>query len=487
MLDSTSEIISNIGHKEKPKLWAHQVEAKNLALKTDGFGLFMEMGTGKTATTIHILVELYRKHHHIMSTLILCPPIVIANWKRELQIHSDIDPEKIVPLTGSGEWRLKKFLASDPSSIFITNYESLNIKPLFAAFLGRSPNVLVCDELHRVKDIKAKRTKACIQLADKSTYRYGLTGSPVLNSPLDLYSQFRILDLGKTFGKSYFVFRSTYFYDSNAGMASHKHFPNWKIRPGAIEKINALMKEKSYVVTKEQCLTLPPLIRKVYEVELSPEQKRHYDGMKKDLITYIQGDACIAKIALTKSLRLLQIVSGFITVEGENGAARKDIELANPRIEAVRQCIADIPQNKKIIIWATFKANYRSLVALCTDMGITYKTLTGDDSATAKNDAVADFMDPNGCRVLIANPGAGGVGINLTLASYMIYYSRSFSLEHDLQSESRNHRAGSEIHDRITRIDIIAPGTIDEFVAKRLFQKQALSDTILLNYLREGF
>lgn len=486
MLDSTSEIISKNDHKSKPVLWAHQETAKNLALKTDGFALFMDLGVGKTATSIHILIELFKRHKRMLPTLILCPPVVIRSWELQFSIHSDIDRSKIISLTGSGAWRLKRFLSSDPDSIFITNYESLNIKPLLAAFLKQPPEVLICDEIHKCKDIKAKRTKACIKLADTAKYRYGLTGSPILNSPMDLYSQFRILDLGKTFGKSFFVFRDEYFQDANRGMGL-KHFPNWKIKPGALEKITERIKERSFIVKKEECLSLPPLVRKVIEVELSPEQKRHYDGMKKDLITYIGSDACVAKIALTRSLRLLQIVSGFITVEGVNGTDRKDLEINQSRIAAVRQLLTDIPQNEKVIIWSTFKANYRALTALCTEMGITFKTITGDDTLVAKNEAVADFQDPKGCRVIIANPGAGGIGISLVAASYMIYYSRGFSLEHDIQSESRNHRSGSEQHAKITRIDIITPNTIDEFVAKRLFQKQALSDTILLNYLREGF
>lgn len=486
MLD-TLENIESQDNKEKPKLWAHQETAKNLALETDGFGLFMSLGTGKTATTIHILSALFKRHGGIKRTLILCPPIVIRNWQREFAMHSDIGYSRIIPLVGPGKDRLQKLVdANYANSIFITNYESLIIKPLWEVMQKSHFDILILDELHKVKDIKAKRTKACIQLADKANYRYGLTGTPVLNSPMDLYSQFRILDLGKTFGKSFIVFRSNYFYDANANRFKG-NFPEWKVKPGALEQINATIRRRSYVVTKEECLTLPPLIRKEYHIELSSEQKRHYDSMRKDLITYVKGEACLAKIALTKSLRLLQIVSGFITVEGENGAPRKDLELPNARIEALEQLFTDIPSTEKIIVWATFRQNYKQISALCDKMRISYKTLIGDDSAKAKDDAVLDFMSPLGSRVLIANPGAGGVGINLTSASYMIYYSRGFSLEHDIQSESRNHRAGSEIHKKITRIDLITPNSIDEFVAKRLFQKQSLSDTILLDYLRKGF
>ena len=90
------------------------------------------------------------------------------------------------------------------------------------------------------------------------------------------------------------------------------------------------------------------------------------------------------------------------------------------------------------------------------------------------------FRKDDSCRVMIANQGAGGAGINLVEASYSIYYSKGFSLEHDLQSEARNHRGGSEIHDKITRIDLVCPNTIDESINEALSNKQHVADRILI-------
>jgi SNF2 family DNA or RNA helicase len=88
--------------------------------------------------------------------------------------------------------------------------------------------------------------------------------------------------------------------------------------------------------------------------------------------------------------------------------------------------------------------------------------------------------------VLIGHPGSGGIGVNLTASSVSIFYSRGFSLEHDIQAEARNYRGGSERHDKITRIDLVAPGTIDEEVVRKLHAKQTISDVILKGMLDGG-
>jgi SNF2 family DNA or RNA helicase len=116
---------------------------------------------------------------------------------------------------------------------------------------------------------------------------------------------------------------------------------------------------------------------------------------------------------------------------------------------------------------------------LCETLGIGYVTLTGDDSAKQKNDNMEAFRTDNDVRVIIANQSAGGTGVNLVEASYSIYYSRGFGLEAELQSEARNHRAGSEIHEKITRIDLIARETIDELVSEALSTKQNVAEYIL--------
>jgi SNF2 family DNA or RNA helicase len=463
--------------------WSHQLEAIERAKRLPGFALFFEMGTGKTSTTVNILRHKFNEEKKILRTLILCPPIVIDNWRREWLAHSKIPEERLVLLTGTGRERelsLKTYgFEGDGRKvgrIFITNYETLLMPAVFRALQAWGPEALVCDESHKCKDQKAKRTKLTIELADQARYKYILTGTPILNSLLDIFSQFRILDGGKTFGKNFFFFRAEYFYDKNAGFKGKQtYFPDWKVKQGSVEKVNSLIYYQGMRVKKSECLDLPPLVKQTIFCAMTPEQAKAYAEMKRDFITYLDGKACVAELAITKALRLLQIVSGYMKLEtGEEKRLQ-----ATPKQAALKELLETLAPDHKILVWAVFKENYAQIRAVCEELGLEYVEVHGEITPQAKLKAVDRFNTDPACRVFIGHPGSGGIGINLVSASYSIFYSRSFSLEQDLQAEARNYRGGSEIHERITRIDLVTKGTIDELVVERLAAKQTISEEVL--------
>lgn len=464
--------------------WSHQLRAIEKARDLSSYALFMEMGTGKTSAAINMLREKYIHHGYLLRTLIFAPPITLQNWKREWRMHSKIADSDIIVLEGSGAKRLKTFQTlgyqfgskTAWAKIFITNYEALLMRELYQAFLAWGPQALVCDESHRLKDVKAKRTKAMITLADQVPYKYILTGTPVLNTPMDLFSQFRILDGGETFGKNFYFFRAEYFQDRNAGMrGSQNYFPNWAVKPGALERINSVIYRKAMRVKKEDCLDLPPLVRKTIPCELTPLQAKAYAEMKKDFITYLGDKACVAELALTKALRLLQMVSGFAKLETGD---EREFE-ATPKMKVLQELLETLTPEHKVIVWAVFRENYAQIRKVCTDLGVSYVEVHGDVGSREKFANVDQFNTDPKTRVLVGHPGSGGIGINLVAASYSIFYSRNFSLEQDLQAEARNYRGGSEIHPKITRIDLVAKDTIDELVVKALAGKQAIGEAIL--------
>ena len=141
--------------------------------------------------------------------------------------------------------------------------------------------------------------------------------------------------------------------------------------------------------------------------------------------------------------------------------------------------------NHKCILWCSFRANYVQLGRLCTEMGINHVFLTGEQNLEGKKHAMDSFNSDESCSVIIANRRAGGIGINLVTASYSIVYSRNFSLGDELQSEARNHRGGSQIHDQIVKIDIAAKDTIDEHVLMALKNKQDISKKVI-DFVKEN-
>lgn len=465
----------NYVERELPPLWKHQIEGVERARNKDYFGFFYEPGCGKTRTFIEAWEEKCLPYGRTLKTVILCPPVIIENFKREFEMYGRLSRYRVTALTGSMEGRLKKFQQlQNGNFIIITNYEMLYNKPLLEAIRRWEPELIALDECHKNKNPKAKRTKAATQLADLCKYRYGLSGTPILNSQLDLFSQIRILDGGATFGNNFFVFRSRYFYDANAGRkGTHSYFPNWLPRPGINKELQDAIAPFTMHVKKSEALDLPPLLKKVQLVEMGKDQEMAYSSMKKDLIAFLKDRACVADMALVKALRLAQIVSGYIKLDDDTERVFDEV----PRLEALSKILEDVTHENKIIIWCVFKRNYAMVGNLCSSLGLKACALHGE--TTDKQTQIDLFQNDPNYKVMIANPGAGGIGINLTAASYMVYYSRNFSLEQEIQSEARNYRGGSEIHEKITRIDLVSPGTIDEICIKALEMKRQIGDSIL--------
>ena len=463
------------------QLWKHQEKAIEFAQTNDVAALFFDPGTGKTFTTIRILEQKFMQHGGPFFTLIFCPQVVVGNWVSEFKKFSRIHTPTIA-LIGSQTARVKKVLESDSNSVFITNYEALLMDDLLEALSKKfmSPGAIVFDESHRIKDIKAKRTKVAIDVADSFKYRFILTGTPVLRNEMDLFTQFRALS-GDIFGSNFFVFRSRFFRDKNAGMPSHKHFPDFVLREGAEEEIKKIVDRHALFAKKESCLDLPPLTKIKIPFSLSVDQRRLYTSMKNNFVAMLTDESgnnqvSFAELVITKSLRMQQIVSGHLRVQKDDGTVATYAIRDNPRKGALKELLSDLAPRNKVIVWAIFKDNYKDIREVCDALDLKYVELTGE---TVDKDAAIKEFNEGEASVLIGNQCAGGIGVNLTAASYMIYYTRSFSLEHDIQSEARNYRGGSEIHKSITRYDIVATDTIDELVLEALAKKQEISDKIL--------
>lgn len=468
--------------------WAHQMTAISRASRSDHFAFLFEPGTGKTCACINTLRGKYAQHGRLLKTIILAPPIVLENWKREWKMHSKVDQRHITVLHGPQKKRVQLFKENSTGPhIFITNYESLLMEDLLNSFLHWGVEALVLDESHKCKNPTSKRTKAARLIAKQARYKYILSGTAVLNSPLDIFPQFQILcggfptEDGRYHIQNFFEFRAKYMYDKNAGMPKDRYFPDWQIKQGSLDEINRIIHQHGMRIKKEECLDLPPLVRQTILVPLNSAQQKHYEEMKNDFITYLGDKACVAELAITKALRLQQIVSGYMALD--DGTQKKIGP--TPRQEALKELLEELTPDHKVLVWAVFKENYEQIKRVCDELSIRYVEVHGGVADGAKRSAVDTFNTDPEVRVFLGHPGSGGIGINLVSASYAIFFSRNFSLEQDLQAEARNYRGGSEIHEKITRIDLVAPGTIDELILKRLSQKVRISEAVLKDLASE--
>ena len=203
------------------------------------YAFLYDMGAGKTKAAIDVSRSIYLRKDKIVKTLIICPIAVVSQWAEEYGVHSKVPPVAIQILDGMTKLNGKKLknaqlkvkleqLSNKRASIFVINTESVGNKNLWPLLLEMGFELLIVDESHRFKGHNAVRTKALHELALQTTltYRYILTGSPVLQDACDLWAQFFILN-PDILGRNFFTFRNKYFYDSNAGMPANVHFPRW--------------------------------------------------------------------------------------------------------------------------------------------------------------------------------------------------------------------------------------------------------------------
>lgn len=444
-----------------------------------------EMGTGKTLTMVALMRLIFEAHQKALKTLILCPTIVVKNWESEITKFS-LCGRYVQLLRGSKQKRIRDFEAGERAGkkIFVTNIEALATsegllwekkergKSVIKRPLKRGWEMLIIDEAHRLKTPGAVSTKMAYKIADQTYFKYLLTGSPIAKNEMDLWSLFRLLDGGATFGKNFGAFKREWFTDLNAGMPTLTHFPSWQIKPGSAEKMTALVYKKAMRVEKEECLDLPPLIKTVVEVGMSPLQRKAYEEMKRDFITYLNGAACTATLAIVKALRLAQIASGFAKTEDGTETHFADA----PRLNALADLLED--SHQKVIVWAAFRENYKAIAEVCKKLGRSVAFITGEQNQKEKDQAELDFTK-GAVQTLISNPAAGGTGVNLIEAPVAIWYSRSFNSIHRWQAIARNHRGGSEMHAKVTMFDLVAEGSIEQRILKSLDDKEEIAEAIL--------
>jgi SNF2 family DNA or RNA helicase len=239
------------------------------------------------------------------------------------------------------------------------------------------------------------------------------------------------------------------------------------------------IKNFSYRITKKECLDLPDKIYVTRDVELTPEQKKLYKEMKDLSFAMDDGDIMSVQVALTKLLRLHQILCGsFTTDEGETK------RIPNNRLTALGEVLDET--SGKVIIWANYLQNIADIKELLAQKfgPETFVTYIGDTSSDDRVEAIKLFQNANSpVRFFLGNVQTAGRGITLTAANTVVYYSNNYSLEMRQQSEDRAHRVGQV--NPVTYVDLIARNSLDEKIIQALLAKRSIANEILHDDLED--
>tara|TARA_B100000424_G_scaffold248363_1_gene221448 strand:- start:33 stop:1466 length:1434 start_codon:yes stop_codon:yes gene_type:complete len=469
-----------MNYKFKTKPYAHQLDALEASWDKENFAYFMEMGTGKSKVLLDNAAILYDKGH-INGLLLIAPKGVYKNWyDSEIPTHLPDHIEKKVVLWKTSDKSKKQmsllntlFETGTDLHILIMNVESFSKGAglQFAQkFLSCHKAMIAIDESTTIKTPTSNRTKSILKLRQDAKYRRILTGSPVTKSPLDLFSQCLFLDPWLLNHQSYYTFKARYAVTKKIEVQGRRIeiVVGYRNLPELSEKIKPFSKR----ILKEDCLDLPAKSFIKHTVELTKEQNKVYEQMKKEAIAFLDGKMQSTATVMTQLMRLHQITCGHFTAD--DGTIK---DLPCSRLTELMNILENV--EGKTIIWSHYTHDVKRIIEKI-------KEVYGDESVVdyfgetdqenrSKN--IKKFQTDDKCRFFVGTTHTGGYGITLTAGSTMIYFSNGYDLEKRQQSEARIDRIGQT--KKMTYIDIMAQDTIDEHIVKALRNKVNIANTIM--------
>lgn len=467
----------------KTRPYQHQIDALRKSAGRDSFAYFMEMGTGKSKTIIDDAGRAFVSGR-ISRLLIFANKGSYANWVNyEIPAHMPDDIQRAVYIwTGKdGQWEREKrsqVLRRDLTGVFqvlVMNIEGMGAsdraRDLAMEFVTGGPAMVVVDESTTIKNHEAVRTKYMALLGREAVMRRIATGSPITKDPLDLWGQFMFLGGDLLGHRSYWSFRARY------AVLEQKRIGRRTIQvPVAFRYLNELEEtvgRHSHRVLKEDCLDLPAKIYSFREVEMTPEQVRLYEQMRRVAVAQIDDGQMTATIAMTQIMRMQQILCGWVTDDD----TKRVSDIPSNRARIMLETIEESPE-ASVIIWCAYRRDVGIVVRELTNMYgpesvVQYHGGTGD---VDRAEAVRRFQEGS-ARFFVGTPPTAGRGITLTRGTLAIYYSNDYNLEYRLQSEDRCHRIGQREH--VNYVDLVTRGSVDERIVNALRKKIDVASLVM--------
>lgn len=445
-------------------LYAHQRAALDFALPRPATALFMEAGTGKTLVSIRA-AEAWSEGNEATPyrVLVVAPLTLLPSWRREWARWGEVAHYFTIQDRTGAIGTLEG--PDDPSvdiHVVAVNYE--RAWRMEEHILAWEPDLVIADEAHRIKHVGAKQSKCMHRIGAATERRLLLTGTPVSQSPLDVFSQFKFLD-PSVFGPKWIKFRNCY---AEMGGYGGYQVVGYRRLEELAEKVHA----NAYRVTKAEALDLPPTTDKVIPVPMSPEQRRAYAEMKKHALAVINDVECTAPMAVTQLMRLQQIAGGFVPTD--DGSMR---QVGDAKLKALRDVAADLlEEGKPVLVFARFTAEVKACLATLMEVAGAAASLDGSTPTDRRGRLVEEFQD-GALKALVCQTSVGGVGLTLTAADHAIFYSSDFSLVNYEQARARVHRIGQE--KPVTYVHLACERSVDEELLDRLRGKQDLAKMVV--------
>lgn len=438
----------------------HQHAGSEFIASRSASALFDEQGLGKTKQVIDaVATDIDRGS--LEGALVICPNTLKTTWGREIELHSMLP----YAIFGAGKAARRLAFSSLGAAFYVINYEAVVREVTSLRALLRFKRLaLVLDEGHRIKTPDAKITRAINRLQALATKRVLMTGTPVANTPRDLWSQIFFLDDGATLGATFDEFQRR-FCGAGGGYVR-------------LDELRQRLASISLRRLKADAVTLPEKTIRTVSVQLSGRQAVLYERMREDLYLWVRsmtGDQVLqdADNILVRLLRLAQLASHPRLLD----ASYDEVPAKVTALDALLRAHLAADPTQKVIVWTSFVGNIRMLAKRYAP----YRPVCffGEMDYEAREHSLSSFLSDPDVRLFIGNPAACREGLTLTVASTAVYLDRTFNLVDYLQSQDRIHRISQTQACMIYLL--VAENTVDELIEFSLAQKLRLAQYVQLD------
>ena len=422
--------------------------------------VFLDMGLGKTSITLTAINNLIFDYFVVRKVLVIAPLRVAKNtWSAEINKWDHLNDLKYSIVVGTPAER-KNALKAD-ADIYIINRENI---PWLTEYMGAAFDfdMVVIDELSSFKNYQAKRFKALMKARPSIKRIVGLTGTPSSNGLMDLFAEFKLLDMGERLGRFIGRYRNTYFMpDKRNGQVIFSYKP----LPGAEDTIYRKISDITISMKAAEHLKMPKLVTTDYEVTLSEKEQRKYKDLKDNMVLQLSDDEITAANAASLSNKLCQMANGAIYDDD-----KAVIHVHDRKLDALEDIIESM-NGKPVLVAYWFKHDYDRIADKLKALNIPFEKL----------DTTVSIEKWNNGKIPVAliHPASAGHGLNLQDGgSALVWFGLTWSLELYQQTNARLYRQGQN-SDTVVIMHIAAKGTIDEQILKALKKKDSTQSALI--------
>ena len=402
--------------------FAHQKKTAAFLTMNQKAFCFNEQGTGKTASAIWA-ADFLMKQGKINRVLVICPlSIMDTAWREDLFTFA---PHRSVSIA-YGASKKRKEIIQQGSDFVIINYDGVDI--VAEEILNGGFDLVIVDEATHYKNAQSKRWKVLRRIVKDDTWLWMMTGTPAAQSPLDAYGLAKLINPNSV----------PRFFGSFRDMVMNKVSQfRWVIKPHASDTVFNIL-QPAIRFTKEECLDLPDMTYTHRHVELTRQQKKYYEMLRKRMTMTIGDDEVSAMNAANIMNKLLQISAGAVYTD-EGDTLEFDIK---HRYNVLKEVIDESSQ--KVLVFVPFKHTIDILTEKLRNDGVSTEIIRGDVSVAQRTDIFKRFQTTDDPKVLVIQPQSAAHGVTLTAANTVVWWGPTSSLETYAQANARVHRSGQK-------------------------------------------